>query len=370
MAARHNPPFRAEHIGSLLRPEALKTARADFDVGRLPLDELRRIEDEHIVDVVRLQEEVGLKSISDGEFRRLIYFGHFPEAVSGFTQMTSELDFKDAEGNPMKYTTPVVTGKIRRERGIATGEYQFLKSHTKQTPKVTLPSPCSQHYFRWRDGISDKAYPDIEEFFADVATVYREEIAELAAMGAVNIQLDDVSLPLLCDARQREQFKARGYDPDEWVGTYIEMNNQGLKGRPAHVAVGIHLCRGNNQGKWLGEGGYDYVAERMFNDLDVDYLCMEYDSPRAGSFEPLRFMPRSKTVVLGLISSKSPEMENPDDIKRRIDEATRFIPLENLALSPQCGFASTAPGNPITPDIQRAKLELVVSIARDVWGDI
>lgn len=189
-------------------------------------------------------------------------------------------------------------------------------------------------------------------------------------MGAVNIQLDDVSLPLLCDARQREQFKARGYDPDEWVNTYIDMNNQGLKGRPAHVAVGVHLCRGNNQGKWLGEGGYDYVAERMFSDLDVDYLCMEYDSPRAGSFEPLRFMPKTKTVVLGLISSKNPEMENADDIKKRIDEAAKYIPLENLALSPQCGFASTAPGNPITPDVQRAKLELVVDIARDVWGDI
>jgi 5-methyltetrahydropteroyltriglutamate--homocysteine methyltransferase len=370
MAARHNPPFRAEHIGSLLRPEALKTARAAFDADKLPLDELRRIEDAHIIDAIKLQEEVGLKSISDGEFRRLIYFGHFPEAVSGFTQMTSELDFKDADGKPMKYTTPVVTGKIKRERGISTGEYAFLKSHTKETPKVTLPSPCSQHYFRWRDGISDKAYPDIEEFFTDIATVYQEEIAELASMGAVNIQLDDVSLPLLCDARQREQFKARGYDPDEWVDTYIAMNNKGLAGRPAHVAVGVHLCRGTNQGKWLGEGGYDYVAERMFNDLDVDYLCMEYDSPRAGSFEPLRFMPKSKTVVLGLISSKNPAMEDPDDIKRRIDEAARFMPLENLALSPQCGFASTAPGNPITPDIQRAKLELAVAIARDVWGDI
>ncbi|HEV7715364.1 MAG TPA: 5-methyltetrahydropteroyltriglutamate--homocysteine S-methyltransferase, partial [Steroidobacteraceae bacterium] len=356
------------HIGSLLRPPELRKARQEFDAGRLSPAELKDVEDRCIRDAVKLQEDVGLQPITDGEFRRTIYFGHFPDAVSGFTEMASALTFQDEHGKPMQYRTPVVTGRLKRHKGIATEEFKYVKSLTNRTPKVTLPSPCSQHYFRWRDGISEKAYPDVNVFIEDVAAVYREELAELASLGAKLVQLDDVSLPLLCDTTLRAGFAARGYDPDEWVGRYIEMVNQSIKDRPKGLQVSIHLCRGNNQGKWIGEGGYDYIADQMFNQLQVDFFCMEYDSPRAGSFEPLRFLPKNKAVVLGLISSKLAALENPDDLRARIDEAAKFVDLDRLALSPQCGFASTAPGNAVTTDDQRAKLKLTVDVAQKVWG--
>jgi 5-methyltetrahydropteroyltriglutamate--homocysteine methyltransferase len=368
MPGDHRLPFHADHIGSLLRPPELKAARQSYEQGQLTASALRAVEDRCIRAAVALQEEVGLQTITDGEFRRATYFGHFPQAVSGFTEMESGLLFHDAEGRPMRYRTPVVTGKIVRLKGIATEELRFVRSLTRRTAKVTLPSPCSQHYFRWREGVSEKAYPDLEQFLDDVAAVYREEIAELASLGGRLVQLDDVSLPLLCDPTLRERFKARGYEPDEWVGRYIDLVNRSLRGRPAGLLVAIHLCRGNNQGKWLGEGGYDYIAERLFNELEVDIFCMEYDSPRAGSFEPLRFVPKSKSVVLGLISSKVAALEDPAGLRTRIDEASRHVDLERLALSPQCGFASTAPGNDITPEGQRAKLRLTVETARAVWG--
>jgi 5-methyltetrahydropteroyltriglutamate--homocysteine methyltransferase len=366
--AIHKLPFHADHIGSLLRPQELRDARAAFDQGRLDAQALRAIEDGCIRGAVKLQEEVGLESITDGEFRRGVYFGHFPEAVSGFTDVESDLTFHDEHGRLMKYRTPIITGRLKRHRGIATQEFEFVRALTRRTVKVTLPSPCSQHYFRWRDGTSEKAYPDIELLFADIAAVYREELADLAALGATLVQLDDVSLPLLCDATLRERFAARGYDPDLWVGRYIELVNRALHGRPSELMLGIHLCRGNNQGKWIGEGGYEYIAERLFNELEVDFFMMEYDSARAGSFAPLRFVPKSKSVVLGLISSKVGELEEPDELRRRIDEAARHVELARLALSPQCGFASTAPGNPVSSAHQRAKLQLTVDVARAVWS--
>src|SRR5205809_1049063 len=293
-------PFRAEHIGSLLRPAALLAARREFDGGSLSAQALRDAEDRFIRDAVALQERVGLEVITDGEYRRVIYFGHFPAAVSGFTEIDAEITFQDARGGAMTYRTPVVTGKLARRHGIATDEFEFVRGLTTRTPKVTLPSPCSQHAFRWREGVSERAYPDVEEFFADVA--------------------------------------------------------------------GIHLCRGNNQGKWIGEGGYDAVAERIFTGLAVDAFFLEYDSPRAGSFAPLRFMPRDRHVVLGLVTSKTPALESADALAKRIDEASRLIDVARLSLSPQCGFASTAPGNPLTPADQEAKLRLVVETARRVWG--
>ncbi len=365
---RAAPPFRAEHIGSLLRPPELQRARQEFEAGTFTAEGLHEVEDRCIRDAVRLQEEVGLQAITDGEFRRTIYFGHFTRAVSGFTELQSEMTFHDEQGGLLRYPTAMITGRIRRQRGIATEEFRFVRAITGRTPKVTLPSPCSQHYFRWREGISERAYPDFETFFSDVTAVYREELAELAALGATLVQLDDVSLPLLCDERLRAGFAQRGYDPDEWVGRYIQLVNQSLRGRPPDITISMHLCRGNNQGKWLGEGGYDYIAERLFNELEIDFFCLEYDSPRAGSFAPLRFLPKSKGVVLGLISSKLAALEDPDQVRQRIDEACKYVELERLALSPQCGFASTAPGNPITPEAQRAKLQLVVDVAREVWG--
>jgi methionine synthase II (cobalamin-independent) len=362
------PPFRADHIGSLLRPPALKTAVAAHAEGRLDTAALLALEDELIDSAIALQESVGLESITDGEFRRTIYFGHFPAAVAGFTEMESELDFRDADGRRMKYRTPVVTGRLRRERGIATAEYSYVQAHTKRTPKVTLPSPCSQHYFRWRDGVSNRAYANLDEFFTDVAQVYREELAALAALGARYVQLDDVSLPLLCDTRLRAAVAARGYDPGALVAQYIAACNAALAQRPSGLSVGMHLCRGNNQGKWLGEGGYEAVAEQIFTGLELDFLCLEYDSARAGSFEPLRFVPADRVVVLGLISTKTAALESPDALRRRLDEAARYVPMERLCLSPQCGFASTMPGNPLSADDQRRKLELLVTTAHAVWG--
>ena len=362
-----NPPFRADHIGSLLRPQELKEAYAAQAAGRLSDAALKEVEDRHIKDAIALQESVGLQSITDGEYRRIIYWGHFPKAVSGFTDMEAPLPFKDESGRQMTYITAVVTGKLKRERGIATDEYLYVKSLTKRTPKCTLPSPCSQHYFRWREGVSERAYPDLDEFFTDVADIYKAELRDLARLGATYVQLDAVSLPLLCDEKLREGVRQRGYEPDQLLDRYIELNNAALRDRPEGLTVGMHLCRGNNQGKWLGAGGYELVAEKIFNRLDIDFFCLEYDSPRAGSFEPLRFMPKDKTVVLGLVCSKTPEMESAEDLKRRIAEAGAYVPMERLCLSPQCGFASTAPGNPLTFDDQRRKLQLVVDVANDVW---
>src|SRR5712691_11732676 len=300
MAARKDPPLRVEHIGSLLRPPQLLAARRAFDAGTLATEALRTEEDRWIKQAVALQESIGLRAITDGEYRRLYYFGHFPAAVSGFTEMEAELSFQDQQGEKLRYLTPVVTGKLRRVRGIATDEFTFVKSLTSRTVKVTLPSPCSQHYFRWREGVSERVYPDLDEFFADVARIYQQELSALAALGATYVQFDDVSLPLLCDARLREGFKARGYDPDTMLGKYIEVVNESLRNRPASLTIGMHLCRGNNQGKWLGEGGYEFVAEQMFNRLQIDAFFLEYDSPRAGSFVPLKYVPQDKVVVLGL----------------------------------------------------------------------
>jgi 5-methyltetrahydropteroyltriglutamate--homocysteine methyltransferase len=362
------PPFRAEHIGSLLRPPALLAARQAMEGGRLSVDALRIEEDAHIRDAVRLQEEIGLQVITDGEYRRGIFFGHFGEAVSGFTEMDAERTFRGAGGEQLRYRAAVVTGRLVRHRGIATDEFRFVRKLTRRTPKVTLPSPSSQHFLRWRQGVSDRAYADLGEFFADVAAIYRAELAELGALGATYVQLDDVPLGLLCDPLHRDAFAAKGYDSAGMLDRYIALVNAALDGRPPGLTVGVHVCRGNNQGKWLGEGAYDFVAPRAFAGLHVDAFLLEYDSPRAGGFEPLRHVAPGRSVVLGLVSTKTPALEDPDDLRRRIDAAARLVPMDRLALSPQCGFASTAPGNPLTPDEQRRKLELVVDVARRVWG--
>lgn len=365
---RLKPPFRADHIGSLLRPDPLKEALAKHAAGGIGDGELKAVQDHHIREAIRLQEAIGLQGITDGEYRRSLYFDHFPKAVSGFEQREAEMDFRDGSGAKLKYMTPIVVGRLRRNHGIATEEFQFVKTVTRATPKITLPSPGSQHFFRWREGVSEKAYPDLEEFHADVAQIYRAELQDLAALGATYVQLDDVALPLLCDQRLREGVRKRGYDPDRLVDQYIAVTNESLKGCPQQLTIGMHLCRGNNQGRWLGEGGYEAVAEKIFAGLNLDFFCLEYDSPRAGSFEALRYMPQNKTVVLGLVSSKTAVLEPRDALRSRIEEASRFVAIERLCLSPQCGFASAAAGNPLTPDDQKRKLELVVSVADAVWG--
>jgi 5-methyltetrahydropteroyltriglutamate--homocysteine methyltransferase len=358
------PPFRAEHIGSLLRPPELKAARRSAVSGEV----LREIEDRFIDEAILGQERVGLQSITDGEFRRSIYFGHFASAVEGFTEMEAPSVFRDAEGKELRYRTPVVTGKLARKRGIATSELAYVRKRTTRTAKVTLPSPESQHFFRFREGISDRVYSDLDEFFEDVARAYREELSDLAAGGATYVQLDSVSLPLLCDPKHREAFRQRGHDPDVFVSRYVDLFNHAVGGRPKELTLGVHFCRGNNQGKWLGEGGYDAVAEEVFSRLDADALFLEYDTPRAGGFAPLTSVPKEKRVVLGLISTKTPRLESEDELVRRVEDAARFVPIERLGLSPQCGFASTEAGNPLAPDDQWRKLELVVRTAARIWG--
>ena len=364
--ARRSPPFRAEHVGSLLRPPELLAKR---HAGATE-EELLAAEDAAIVEAIRLQEEVGLQSITDGEFRRGKYFTHFAKAVDGFATTEGSITFHDESGEPMRYTTDVIVGRLRRVRGIATDEFAFVREHTARTPKVTLPDPASQHHFRYQKGVSDAAYPDLDELFADVARIYREELAELADLGATYVQLDDVAFPLLCDDRHRAEVQADGYDPDELLERYVELTNEALADRPPSLTVAMHLCRGNNQGKWLGEGDYEPVAEQVFGRVAVDALLLEYDTERAGGFEPLRFLAPDTTVVLGLISTKTPLLERKDDVLRRIDEASSFVPLERLAVSPQCGFASVEEGNPVSPDDQRRKLELVVDVAETVWQDV
>jgi 5-methyltetrahydropteroyltriglutamate--homocysteine methyltransferase len=360
----NRPPFRADHVGSLLRPPELLDARRRHAAGDLGDAELEQRENEAILEAIRFQEAVGLQAITDGEFRRAKYFTHFAAGVEGFAQMEAELQFVDDEGRPMQYLTDVITGKLRRRpHGIATREYEFVRANTDRTPKVTLPSPSGMHYFRWRDGVSDEAYPDLDEFFADLATVYREEIADLTQRGATYIQLDDVAFPLLCDPSRRSELD----DPDALVRRYVELTNAAVADVPEGVTLAMHLCRGNNQGKWLGEGSYEEIAEPVFGGVEIDAFFLEYDSERAGGFEPLRFVPDDKTVVLGLVSTKSSELEDRDALLRRIDEAARYVDPDRLALSPQCGFASVEEGNPVDMDVQRRKLELVVDVAGDVW---
>ena len=357
------PPFRAEHVGSLLRPPALLALRHADHTD----EELRAAEDAAILDAIAFQEGVGLQSITDGEFRREKYFTHFAQAVDGFGRAEGTVTFHDESGRPMVYETDVIAGKLRRARGIATGEYAFVHEHTSRTPKVTLPSPPDQHHFRFKPGLSDVAYPDLEELFADLAEIYREELSELAALGATYVQLDDVAFALMCDPEHRAEVQAGGADPDALVARYVQLTNDALAGRPDTLTVGMHLCRGNNQGKWLGEGGYEPIAEQVFGGLEIDAFFLEYDSERAGGFEPLRHLAPRATAVLGLVSTKTPELESKDDVLRRLDEASQIVPPERLAVSPQCGFASVEEGNPVSPDDQRRKLELVVDVAETAW---
>ena len=360
------PPFRADHVGSLLRPAELLAAYEGVENGRLSRADLYDIAARHSREAIAMQERIGLQGVTDGEFRRVIYFGHFTTAVSGFTMTESEISF-DEDGRSIKYLSPTVTGKLRHVGGIATDEFKFVQANTSRTPKVTLPSPADQHAFRYREGISDAVYPDLDEFLADVAQVYRTELAELGKLGASYVQFDDTTFTLFCDAKWRERFRVRGYDPDDMVRRYVELINAAVAEKPAGMAVVMHMCRGNNQGEWLFSGGYDAVAEAIFTRLDLDGFFLEYDSERAGSFAPLRFIPPSKRVILGLVTSKSPQMEEEADLLQRIEAAGRYFPHEQMGISPQCGFASTAPGNPLTPDDQWRKLALVVQVAEKVW---
>lgn len=361
------PPFRADHVGSLLRPQVLRQAFRDHMGKRLDDAAFTRIQDECIRDVVTMQEDVGLKVVTDGEFRRGSYWGRFVERIDGFAIKPAVLKFRDDQGHIVDFTAPYADGKLKRNKPLALDEFEFLKGITAATPKITLPAPSTMHFYRASDFAAKSAYSDVQSFFADLARIFREEIADLAQAGCKYIQFDEVAIALLCDPAIRKQVEAEGMKPDELVDLYIESINDAVKGAPADVVFGVHMCRGNFKGHYIGAGGYESVAERFFSETRVNHFLLEYDTERAGDFRPLRFV-KGKGVVLGLISSKTPVLETLDDLKRRTEEATQFIDLDRLAISPQCGFASTVAGNPVTEADERKKLELEVRAATAIWG--
>ncbi len=367
--AQSTPPFRAEHVGSLLRPLELRQAFRAFTDGRIGADDFRSIQDEAVRQVVERQQDVGLQVVTDGEFRRKSYWAHFVEAVDGLDVAWSRFEFHDDASKRQRFLAPVVTGPVRRTRAISGDEFDFLRSVSQVTPKVTMPSPPTMHFWADPEAPSTAGYVDTDVFFDDLTAVYRAELADLAARGATYIQIDEVPLAMLCDPDLRGRLEADGERPDVYVRRYVELINACLADRPPGLTVGIHLCRGNFKGMWLADGGYDYVAEGLFRDVAANAFFLEFDTERAGGFQPLAAIPDDRYVVLGLVSTKTPVLEDVDTLLRRLEEAAEFVPLDRLALSPQCGFASTVGGNPVTEDDQFAKLRRIVEVATEVWGD-
>jgi 5-methyltetrahydropteroyltriglutamate--homocysteine methyltransferase len=361
-------------VGSLLRPPELLAARADFEAGRLDARGLRAIEDEAIRDAVRLQREVGLQSATDGEFRRATWHMDFIYQLGGIEKAPGDLkvQFRNEQGT-VEWTPAAlqVTEKLRLDHTIFGDAFEFLSKTVseEQTPKLTIPSPNMVHYRGGRAAVDERIYPDMEEFWADLCGAYAQELRQLGEQGCRYLQFDDTSLAYLNDPRQREQIASRGTrDVEHLHEQYVRNINRALEGRTSEMAVTTHLCRGNFRSSWAAEGGYDFVAEALFGGLGVDGFFLEYDDARSGGFEPLRFVPAGKYVVLGLVTTKRGQLESKDVLKRRIEEASRFVPIEQLCLSPQCGFSSTVEGNALTHDEQRAKLELIVETATEVWG--
>jgi 5-methyltetrahydropteroyltriglutamate--homocysteine methyltransferase len=366
-----NPPFRADHVGSLLRPPSLLKKREQYHQGEIPMEALRAAEDEAIKHAVKMQESVGLKSITDGEFRRTFFHLDFLEQVGGVTVSGAIAANPDAKQTKNGFTPPrlEVSGKLRHHKNIQVEDFRFLKSQVRQTPKVSIPSPTMVHFRGGRKAIDINSYPDMEQFFEDLAQVYREEIAALYDAGCRYIQMDDTNLAYLCDPKMRAGALERGDDPDELPRTYAALVNAAIRDRSDDLTVCVHLCRGNFRSTWFAEGSYEPVAEVLFNEMNVDGYFLEYDDERSGDFAPLRFVPEGKTIVVGLVTSKTGELEAQDVLIKRVHEAARYVPLDNMCLSPQCGFSSTVHGNELSQDAQWAKLELVVNTAREIWGD-
>ena len=373
MSERTRPPFRAEHVGSLIRPAVLIDARDRAAKGELPEAELREIQRSAIRDVVKLQEEIGLKVVTDGEFNRFSWHRDFMLKFANVSLVPSRMKvrFHTTEGDRDNSAPALqVNGRIARPAagGIFVDDLKYLVSIAHATPKITIPSPTVMHFRGGREAIDSAAYPDLEDFYDDLARLYREEIADFGRAGCRYLQIDEVNLAYLCDPELRRQVANIGEDPATLPKTYAKLLNDTIRDRPADMTVCMHLCRGNFAGAWVAEGGYEPIADLLFNQIGVDGYFLEYDSARAGGFEPLRYLPKGKIAVLGLVSTKSPHMETKDELKRRIEEAAKFAPLEQLALSPQCGFSSGIGGN--TMDVAREieKLQLVVETAREVWG--
>jgi methionine synthase II (cobalamin-independent) len=373
MSPRTSPPFRADHVGSLLRPAGLLAARDDFAAGRIGAARLREVEDEAIAAAVAMQREVGLQSATDGEFRRASWHMDFIYQLGGISKAPGNLAVRFRNrGGEIEFTPAAlrVGGRIGLDHTIFGEDFAYLRSVVTApvTAKLTIPSPNMVHYRGGPAAIDPAIYPGTGQFWADLSAAYAEEVTRLAALGCTYLQFDDTSLAYLNDPAQRAEITARGEDAGHLHLRYITQINNALATRPAGMAITTHLCRGNFRSSWAATGGYDFVAEALFSDLAVDGFFLEYDDERSGGFEPLRFVPPGKMVVLGLVTTKTGTLENPDDLKRRIDAAARHIPLDQLALSGQCGFSSTAEGNTLTHDQQTAKLELIVKVAHDVWG--
>ncbi len=362
------PPFRADHVGSLLRPPALRQAFRKHAAGELDDNAFQQLQNDCIRIAVAMQEQVGLQVVTDGEFRRGSYWGRFVERTQGFEIKPASFKFRDDHGHEVAFTGTYANAKIQRRQPLAVDEFIFLNGVTKATAKITLPAPSTMHFFRFDDFADRSVYGDVEAFFADLALVYREEIAALASAGCKYIQLDEVALAMLCDPAIRGRIKTMRSDPEHLVGLYIGSINQAVAGCPHDVVLGVHMCRGNFKGHYLGAGGYDSVAERFFAETHVNHFLLEYDTARAGDFTPLRFVPKNKGVVLGLISTKTSALESIEVLTRRTEEAARFVGLDRLAIGPQCGFASTAAGNPLTEEDERAKLALAVRAANQIWS--
>jgi 5-methyltetrahydropteroyltriglutamate--homocysteine methyltransferase len=372
MTQRTVPPFRADHVGSLLRPEALLDARRRHQAGTIDDDALRAVEDDAIRDVVRMQEGLGLQTATDGEFRRTSWHMDFIYSLRGVSRTTESIKvhFRNAAGD-LDFTSAAlkVEGKVGIDGPIFGDAFQFLKSAvTSGIPKLTIPSPSMVHFRGGAAALDPAVYPDEEQFWTDLSAAYADQVREIAALGCTYLQLDDTSLAYLNDPAQRAEIAAQGRDAEHQHERYIRQINAALADRPDGLTVTTHMCRGNFRSSWAAEGGYDFVAEALFGRLDVDGFFLEYDDARSGSFAPLRYVPEGKLVVLGLVTTKSPELESKDDLKRRIDEAAKYVPLEQLCLSPQCGFSSTVEGNNLTRDEQVAKLALIVETAAEVWG--
>jgi 5-methyltetrahydropteroyltriglutamate--homocysteine methyltransferase len=368
MPPRTAPPFRADHVGSLLRTRPLKEARARREKGEVSAIELKAIEDREIAAAIKKQEEIGLRAVTDGEFRRAFWNYDFLGALPGVEAYLGERKIKFQGVNP-KPMMLRVTGRL----GTFTGHpmldhFKFVREHAKATPKMTIPSPSSLHFRYGRDAVPESIYPDMADFYRDLGQTYRLAVRAFADAGCRYLQLDEVNFAYLCDPKLRAQVAGRGEDPDKLPSVYAGMINAAMSDIPSDMTIAMHLCRGNFQSTFVASGGYELVAETLFNTINVHGYFLEYDSDRAGGFEPLRFVPKGKTVVLGLVTSKSGRLESRDELKRRVEEAAKYVPLEQLCLSPQCGFASTEEGNILSEDEQWAKLAMIVELAEEIWG--
>jgi 5-methyltetrahydropteroyltriglutamate--homocysteine methyltransferase len=371
MTTRTRPPFRADHVGSFLRPRRLLEAREHFAAHEIPAEQLRVVEDDAIAEIVEFQEDIGLKSVTDGEFRRTYFHIDFLAQLGG-VKTDIPVTIKKADGSE-ELAPPVmrVIDKVRHVKDIQRADFEYLKEQLSpgHTAKVTIPSPTMLHFRGGRAGISKQHYPELEpDFYEDVAKAYGDELQSLSKAGCNYVQMDDTNLAYLCDEKMREAARARGDDPNELPHRYAKFINRVVAKKPAGMTLAMHLCRGNFQSTWAAQGGYEPVAEALLSEMDIDAYFLEYDDKRSGDFKPLRFLPKGKVVVLGLVTTKLDALEKKDDLKRRIDEAAKFAPLDQLALSPQCGFSSTVHGNNIAVEAQRTKLRLVIETAEEVWG--